>query len=39
MADSKGKSFTMRHYFDMLQHLPNWQFKDEETTPKKAAMV
>ena len=39
MAGSKGKSFTMRHCFDVLQHLPKWQLRDEETAPKKAAMV
>lgn len=39
MAGSKGKSFTMRHCFDVLQHLPKWQLRDEEMVPKKAAMV
>jgi hypothetical protein len=39
MAGSKGKSFTMRHCFDVLQHLPKWQLRDEEVAPKKSAMV
>ena len=39
MAGNKGKSFTMRHCFDVLQHLPKWQLRDEETKPKKATMV
>jgi hypothetical protein len=39
MAGSKGKSFTMRYCFDVLQHLPKWQLRDEETTPNKVAMV
>jgi hypothetical protein len=39
MAGSKGKSFTMRHCFDVLQHLPKWQLRDEEIAPKKAVMV
>jgi hypothetical protein len=39
MTDIKGKSFTMRHCFDVVQHLPKWQPRDEETAPKKAAMV
>nr|XP_051214232.1 glutathione S-transferase T3-like [Lolium perenne] len=39
MASSKGKRFTMRHFFDVLQHLPKWQLRDEEVAPKKAAMV
>ena len=39
MAGSKGKSFTMRHCFDVLQHLPKWKLRDEEVAPKKAAMV
>jgi hypothetical protein len=30
---------TMRHCFDVLQHLSKWQLRDEETAPKKAAMV
>nr|XP_051197049.1 uncharacterized protein LOC127310409 [Lolium perenne] len=39
MVSSNGKSFTMRHCFDVLQHLPKWQLRDEEVAPKKAAMV
>lgn len=39
MAGSKGKSFTMRHCFDVLQHLPKWKLRDQETAPKKADMV
>jgi hypothetical protein len=35
----KGKSFTMRHCFDVLQHLSKWKLRDEEVAPKKAAMV
>ncbi|XP_051189832.1 uncharacterized protein [Lolium perenne] len=38
-GSSKGKSFTMRHCFDVLQHLPKWQLRDEEVAPKKASMV
>ncbi|KQK11897.1 glutathione S-transferase T3 [Brachypodium distachyon] len=39
MAGSKGKSFTMRHCFDVLQHLPKWKLRDQVTAPKKADMV
>jgi hypothetical protein len=39
MSGSKGKSFTMRHCFDVLQHLPRWKLRDQEHLPKKAAMV
>ncbi|KAK1604113.1 hypothetical protein QYE76_027786 [Lolium multiflorum] len=39
MAGSKGKRFTMRHCFDVLQHLPKWKLRDEEVALEKAAMV
>jgi hypothetical protein len=39
MAASKGKSFFFKHCFDVLQHLPKWQLRDQETAPKKSAMV
>ncbi|KAK1662945.1 hypothetical protein QYE76_051104 [Lolium multiflorum] len=39
MAGSKGKSFTMRYCFDVLQYRPKWQLRDEETALKKDAMV
>jgi hypothetical protein len=39
MAASKGKSFLFKHCFDVLQHLPKWQLRDQETAPKKSAMV
>ncbi|KAK1606621.1 hypothetical protein QYE76_030294 [Lolium multiflorum] len=39
MDGSKGKSFTMRHCFDVLQHLPMWLLRDEEIAPKKDVMV
>ena len=39
MAGSKGKSFTMRHCFDVLQHLPKWQLRDQEVAPKKSTMI
>ena len=39
MAGSKNKEFQFKHCFDLLQHLPKWKLRDEETPPKKSAML
>jgi hypothetical protein len=39
MIGSKGKSFSFKHFFDVLQHLPKWQLRDQETTPNKGSIV
>ena len=39
MAGSKGKPFTFKHAWDILQTYDKWKLRDEETAPKKAAML
>ena len=39
MAGSKGKPFLFKHCFDLLKNLDKWKVRDQETVPKKAAML
>ena len=39
MAGSKNKEFPFKHCFDLLQHLDKWKLRDQETAPKKSAML
>jgi hypothetical protein len=39
IAGSKKKRFPFKHCFDLLQHLPKWKVRDQETAPKKSAML
>ena len=39
MAGSKNREFQFKHCFDLLQHLAKWKLRDEETPPKRSAML
>ena len=39
MAGSKNKEFQFEHCFSLLQHLPKWKLRDQETKCKKEAML
>ena len=39
MAGSMGKFFAFKHCFKLLEHLPKWKLRDQETAPKKATML
>ncbi|KAE8798595.1 putative methionyl-tRNA synthetase [Hordeum vulgare] len=39
MAASKGKPFPFKHAWAILQTFDKWKLRDQETTPKKSAML
>jgi hypothetical protein len=39
MAASKGKAFSFKHVWAILQTFDKWKLIDQETAPKKAAML
>ncbi|CAM0881252.1 unnamed protein product [Alopecurus aequalis] len=39
MAASKGKAFPFKHVWKILQTFDKWKLRDQETAPKKAAML
>ncbi|KAI4972709.1 hypothetical protein ZWY2020_003634 [Hordeum vulgare] len=39
MAASKGKPFPFKHAWEILQTFDKWKLRDEETAPKKSAML
>ncbi|KAM0925799.1 hypothetical protein ACQ4PT_003960 [Festuca glaucescens] len=39
MAASKGKPFPFKHAWEILQTFDKWKLRDQETAPKKAAML
>ncbi|KAE8819322.1 DNA mismatch repair protein Msh6-1 [Hordeum vulgare] len=39
MAASKGKAFSFKHAWKILQTFDKWKLRDQETAPKKAAML
>ena len=39
MAASKGKPFAFKHVWDHLKNFDKWKLRDQETAPKKAAML
>ncbi|XBJ13092.1 hypothetical protein VPH35_017498 [Triticum aestivum] len=39
MAASKGKPFPFKHALAILQTFDKWKFRDQETAPKKSAML
>ncbi|CAM0948118.1 unnamed protein product [Alopecurus aequalis] len=39
MAASKGKAFAFKHVWKILQTYDKWKLRDEETAPKKSAML
>uniref|UniRef100_A0ACD5U5L1 Uncharacterized protein n=1 Tax=Avena sativa TaxID=4498 RepID=A0ACD5U5L1_AVESA len=39
MAASKGKLFPLKHAWDHLKDFDMWKLRDQETAPKKAAML
>jgi hypothetical protein len=39
MAGSKNKEFQFQHCFSLLQHLPKWKLRDNESKCKKEAML
>jgi hypothetical protein len=39
MAASKGKTFAFKHVWEHLKDFDKWKLRDQETAPKKAAML
>ena len=39
MAASKGKPFPFKHVWSILQTFDKWKLRDQETAPKKSAML
>nr|XP_051208648.1 uncharacterized protein LOC127325857 [Lolium perenne] len=39
MAGSKGKEFPFKHVWSILQTYDKWKLRDDETAPKKSAML
>ncbi|CAM0876170.1 unnamed protein product [Alopecurus aequalis] len=39
MAASKGKAFPFKHVWKLLQTYDKWKLRDQETAPKKSAML
>ncbi|KAE8782251.1 DNA mismatch repair protein Msh6-1 [Hordeum vulgare] len=39
MAASKGKAFPFKHVWQVLQTYDKWKLRDQETAPKKPAML
>ncbi|KAE8781788.1 putative methionyl-tRNA synthetase [Hordeum vulgare] len=39
MAASKGKAFSFKNAWAILQTFDNWKLRDQETVPKKAAII
>ncbi|XBI05021.1 hypothetical protein VPH35_133226 [Triticum aestivum] len=39
MAASKGKPFSLKHVWSILQTFDKWKLRDQETAPKKSAML
>ncbi|KAE8776210.1 putative methionyl-tRNA synthetase [Hordeum vulgare] len=39
MAASKGKAFPFKHVWKILQTYDKWKLRDQETAPKKSAML
>ena len=39
MAASKGKAFSFKHVWAILQTFDKWKLRDQETAPKKASML
>ena len=39
MAASKGKAFPFKHVWSILQTFDKWKLRDQETAPKKSAML
>uniref|UniRef100_A0ACD6AEQ5 Uncharacterized protein n=1 Tax=Avena sativa TaxID=4498 RepID=A0ACD6AEQ5_AVESA len=39
MPSSKGKAFAFKHAWDKLKTFDKWKLRDQETAPKKAAML
>ncbi|KAE8798183.1 putative methionyl-tRNA synthetase [Hordeum vulgare] len=39
MAASKGKTFPFKHAWAILQTFDKWKLRDQETAPKKSAML
>ncbi|KAE8781512.1 DNA mismatch repair protein Msh6-1 [Hordeum vulgare] len=39
MAASKGKPFPFKHAWAILQTFDKWKLRDQETAPKKSAML
>ncbi|KAE8806283.1 putative methionyl-tRNA synthetase [Hordeum vulgare] len=39
MATSKGKPFPFKHAWAILQTFDKWKLRDQETAPKKSAML
>ena len=39
MATSKGKAFPFKHVWSILQTYDKWKLRDQETAPKKSAML
>uniref|UniRef100_A0ACD5ULB1 Uncharacterized protein n=1 Tax=Avena sativa TaxID=4498 RepID=A0ACD5ULB1_AVESA len=39
MATSKGKPFVLQHCWKLLEHMEKWKLRDQETKPKKGALL
>jgi hypothetical protein len=39
MPASKGKPFAFKHTWQHLKDFDKWKLRDQETAPKKAAML
>jgi hypothetical protein len=39
MAGSKGKMFTLQHFYKLLEHSEKWKIRDREAPPARGALV